>query len=166
MDNKDGSINISGTSTETAYYNLYSNIDGKRLTLASGTYKLVVKGRSKCNVSVNNGVDSAKNEGTFTITDGHNDVWCYIEVPKGLALDETIYPMIQLASITDESYEPYTGGQPSPSLDYPQEIKSVVNPTVKVTNEDGTQFETANLTYTLNAIPVASGGNVTIDGKN
>ena len=60
MDNKDGSINISGTSTETAYYNLYSNIDGKRLTLASGTYKLVVKGRSKCNVSVNNGVDSAK----------------------------------------------------------------------------------------------------------
>lgn len=28
--------------------------------------------------------------------------------------------------------EPYTGGQPSPSPDYPQEIKSVVNPTVKV----------------------------------
>lgn len=132
MDNKDGSINISGTSTGTSYYNLYSNIDGKRLTLASGTYKLVVKGRSKCNVSVNNGVDSAKNEGTFTITDGHNDVWCYIEVPKGLALDETICPMIQLASITDESYEPYTGGIPSPSPDYPQEIKSVVNPTIKV----------------------------------
>lgn len=30
------------------------------------------------------------------------------------------------------SYEPYVGGQPSPSPDYPQEIKSVVNPTVKV----------------------------------
>lgn len=29
-------------------------------------------------------------------------------------------------------YEPYTGGIPSPSPDYPQEIKSVVNPTVKV----------------------------------
>lgn len=29
-------------------------------------------------------------------------------------------------------YEPYTGGQPSPSPNYPQEIKSVVNPTVKV----------------------------------
>ena len=27
-------------------------------------------------------------------------------------------------------FEPYTGGQPSPSPDYPQEIKSVVNPTV------------------------------------
>lgn len=30
------------------------------------------------------------------------------------------------------SYEPYVGGHPSPSPDYPQEIKSVVNPTVKV----------------------------------
>lgn len=131
-DNKDGSINVSGTGTGTAYYNLYSNSDGKRLTLASGTYKLVAKGRSKCNVFMNNGVNSAKNEGTFTITDGHNDVWCFIEAPKGLALDETIYPMIQLASSTNESYEPYTGGKPSPNPDYPQEIKRVVNPVVKV----------------------------------
>lgn len=131
-DNKDGSINVSGTGTGAAYYNLYSNSDGKRLTLASGTYKLVAKGRSKCNVFINNGVNSAKNEGTFTITDGHNDVWCFIEAPKGLAVDETIYPMIQLASSTDESYEPYTGGKPSPNPDYPQEIKRVVNPVVKV----------------------------------
>ena len=29
-------------------------------------------------------------------------------------------------------YEPYVGGIPSPSPDYPQEIKSVVNPTIKV----------------------------------
>lgn len=255
-DNKDGSINVSGTATETAYYNLYSNIDGKRLTLASGTYKLVPKGRSKCNVFVNNGVNSVKNEGTFTITDGHNDVWCFIEAPKGLAVSETIYPMIQLASITDESYEPYTGGQPSPSPNYPQEIKRVVNPVVKVCGKNllppnlrnidrvkinikkgvkltlickngvvskggNLKFKTANggiswfgfdkgsvkqqitlyddvvaytymfseqsesyalyigdentyepykeqsvqLPYTLNAIPVASGGNVTIDGK-
>ena len=33
---------------------------------------------------------------------------------------------------TATSYEPYVGGQPSPSPDYPQDIKSVVNPTVKV----------------------------------
>lgn len=165
-DNKDGSISISGTAIGTAYYNLYSNIDGKRLTLASGTYKLIVKGRSKCNISVNNGVVSVKNEGTFTVTDGHNDVWCYIEVLKDLVVDETIYPMIQFASITAESYEPYTGGKPSPSPDYPQEIKSVVNPTVKVTNEDGLKVQSVALNnITLNAIPVSSGGNVTINGQ-
>lgn len=63
-------------------------------------------------------------------------------------------------------YEPYVGGQPSPSPDYPQEIKSVVNPTVKVTNEDGLKVQSVTLNnITLNAIPVSSGGNVTIDGK-
>ena len=33
---------------------------------------------------------------------------------------------------TYADFEPYTGGIPSPNPDYPQEIKSVVNPTVKV----------------------------------
>lgn len=132
IDNKDGSISISGTAIETSYYNLYSNIDGKRLTLASGTYKLVVKGRSKCGVIVSNDVSTAVNAGTFTITDGHNEIYCYIVIQEGLTVDETIYPMIQLASSTNESYEPYTGGKPSPNPDYPQEIKRVVNPIMKV----------------------------------
>ena len=164
MDNKDGSINVSGIGTGVAYYDLYSNRDGKRLTLASGTYKLVVKGRSKCNVSVNNGVNSAKNEGTFTVTDGHNDVWCYIEVPKGLAVGETIYPMIQLASSTDESYEPYTGGKPSPNPDYPQEIKRVVNPVVKVCGKNLLQ---PNLRYNDRVkINIKKGVKLTLICKN
>ena len=63
-------------------------------------------------------------------------------------------------------YEPYTGGIPSPSPDYPQEIKRVVNPTVKATNEDGLNVQSVTLNnITLNAIPAASGGNVTIDGQ-
>lgn len=41
----------------------------------------------------------------------------------------------------------------------------MVNPTVKLSNKDGTQFKTVTLPYTLNAIPVSSGGNVTIDGQ-
>lgn len=83
---------------------------------------------------------------------------------KGDVINGTTNIMVNEGDIA-LPYEPYTGGKPSPSPEYPQEIKSVVNPTVKVTNEDGTQFETANLTYMLNAIPVASGGNVTIDGQ-
>lgn len=53
----------------------------------------------------------------------------------------------------------------TPSPENPVEIKSVVNPTVKVSNEDGTKSQTVTLPYTLNAIPVASNGNVTIDGQ-
>lgn len=81
---------------------------------------------------MSNDVSTAVNAGTFTITDGHNEIYCYIAIQEGLTVDETIYPMIQLASSTNESYEPYTGGKPSPNPDYPQEIKRVVNPVVKV----------------------------------
>lgn len=45
------------------------------------------------------------------------------------------------------SYEPYIGGIPSPSPDYPQEIKSVVNPVVKVCGK--------------NLIPTNCGQNIT-----
>jgi hypothetical protein len=63
-------------------------------------------------------------------------------------------------------YEPYVGGQPSPSPDYPQEIKSVVNPTVKITNKDGLKVQSVTLNnITLNAIPVLRGGNVTVGGQ-
>lgn len=53
----------------------------------------------------------------------------------------------------------------TPTPENPVEIKSVVNPTVKVSNEDGTKSQTVTLPYTLNAIPVSSGGNVTIGGQ-
>ena len=53
----------------------------------------------------------------------------------------------------------------TPTPENPVEIKSVVNPTVKVTNEDGLKVQTVALPYTLNAIPVSSDGNVTINGQ-
>lgn len=42
------------------------------------------------------------------------------------------YPMIRSTDSTDTSFEPYVGAIPSPNPDYPQEIKSVVEPVVKV----------------------------------
>ena len=118
---------------------------------------------------MNNNVNSVKNEGTLTVTDGHNEIYCYIVIQKDVTLDETIYPMIQLASITDESYEPYTGGQPSPSPSYPQEIKSVVNPIVKVCGKnllkirDGAQT-TRGVTVTAKDGVVALKGTATETG--
>ena len=54
----------------------------------------------------------------------------------------------------------------TPTPEDPVEIKSVVNPTVKVTNEDGLKVQSVMLNnIILNAIPVSSGGNVTIDGQ-
>ena len=54
----------------------------------------------------------------------------------------------------------------TPTPENPVEIKSVVNPTVKVTNEDGLKVQSVTLNnITINAILVSSGGNVTINGQ-
>lgn len=53
----------------------------------------------------------------------------------------------------------------TPTPDNPVEIKSVVNPKVKVFDENGTESQTVTIPYTLNAIPVSSGGNVTIGAQ-
>lgn len=62
-------------------------------------------------------------------------------------------------------WEPYTGGQPSPSPDYPQEIKSVGDSgTVNVTlSNGGSQSQTLPVQTPngLPGIPVSSGGNYT-----
>lgn len=88
--------------------------------------------------------------------DGENDVGTYTKFKNAiLSVGEAKVP-----------YEPYTGGKPSPSPDYPQEIKSVVNPIVKVTNEDELKVQSVTLNnITLNAIQVGSGGNVIINGQ-
>lgn len=54
-------------------------------------------------------------------------------------------------------WEPYTGGQPSPSPDYPQEIKNVVNPTVKVCGNNfysGSDLIGLTKAYTTDFMPV------------
>lgn len=69
---------------------------------------------------------------------------------------------------TKTDYEPYVGGIPSPNPDYPHEIKAVVNPKVVVSGkpEDESHTEqSATLPYTLYAIPVSTGGNVTIGSQ-
>ena len=50
------------------------------------------------------------------------NVYFYINIKAGVELKGTIQPMIYQDGNGD--YEPYTGGQPSPSPDYPQEIVS------------------------------------------
>ena len=51
-------------------------------------------------------------------------------ITEGLSV--TISNIMLEEGSTAHDFEPYTGGIPSPNPDYPQEIKSVVNPTVKV----------------------------------
>lgn len=49
--------------------------------------------------------------------------------------NEVIYPIIAESS-TAVDWEEYTGGQPSPSPDYPKEIASVENPVIKIAGKN------------------------------
>lgn len=158
---KDGVVALKGTAVETgwAIFDVDPFVLNGTCILSSNisTYiKAVVANKSFKSVLEQNKSDILENAEVSKV--------CFL-IDKGKTYDiSNILIQIEKGSVVT-SYEPYTGGQPSPSPDYPQEINSVVNPIVKLSNEGGTQFETVTLPYTLNAIPVSSGGNVAINGK-
>ena len=164
--NRDGSVTVSGTATDITYFKLwgYNELSDKGILpgLKVGDTVFV----SDCLLQESNSKELLKitTNSAVTINSSTTTMFVGIKINKNATINKTYYPQIEKGSEAT-SYEPYVGGQPSPSLDYPQEIKSVVNPTVKVSNEDGTKSQTVTLPYTLNAIPVSSGGNVTIDGQ-
>lgn len=79
-------------------------------------------------------------------------VYPYFEVIGGVTIDTVIYPMVCEEAYVSQPYEPYTGGAPSPSPEYPQEIRSVENCTVTISNADGTETQTAPIPVTLRGI--------------
>lgn len=173
--NADGSVSVTGTPTYN--WSNITKIDNKCHT-DNATYTFSVDKNSGIIIGLKLGrtkLDDAnyqthrimQNQLSCTFETGASNEYCslFLEgLTVGKSYNFTIYPMLELGTEAT-AYEPYTGGQPSPSPDYPQEIKSVVNPTIKLSNGDGTESQTVTLPYVLNAIPVNSGGNVTIDGQ-
>lgn len=160
---KDGIITVNGTATETGW--TYINIDTQ--ILADGTYIVNYEAKNngpKLLLADTQEKKVIEQNVATTLSNAEIDKVCFI-ITKGETYNMTdVKVQLELGS-SATSYEPYTGGIPSPNPDYPQEIKSVVNPTVKLSNEDGTKSQAVALPYTLNAIPVSAGGNVTIDGQ-
>lgn len=166
INNGDGSVTVSGTATDMTYFSLwgYNVLDDKGVLqgITPGDVLYV----SDCLLQQTNSKEIINiiSNGSIQFKASTTTMYVAIRVNKGATVNKTYYPQIEKGS-EFTSYEPYVGGQPSPSPDYPQEINSVVNPIVKLSNEGRTQFETVTLPYTLNAIPVSSGGNVAIDGQ-
>lgn len=77
---------------------------------------------------------------------------------------EVLYPMV-VEYGSEGDFEPFTGGVPSPSIDYPQEIVNVGNSGeigVQVTDgNDRSEIATFLCPNGLPGIPVSSGGNYT-----
>lgn len=117
---KDGVVALKGTATETGWttlktdsfilngmYILSSNLTDVTIRLANKSYKAVI----------------SQNE-SKTLENEEVSVLCFV-VKEGITYDvSNILVQIEKGSKAT-SYEPYVGGQPSPSPEYPQEIKSV-----------------------------------------
>jgi len=75
------------------------------------------------------------------------------------------HPMIRPASITDDTYEPYTGGKPSPSPEYPQELESLGD-SVNVTVAGKNLLKQTAITETINGVTftVNEDGSITVNG--
>lgn len=132
--NSDGSITIDGTATSDADYYIYGNWANRNNTLFSNMSQITlsIKGDGIVKLVVytfgNEGMRGTSTVNSTVFNLGSHDGCCiYIHVDSGLIFDDfVIHPMINVGSIALER-EPYVGAKPSPSFDFPQEIKYVGN---------------------------------------
>lgn len=137
-------IKISGTATDTYSYN--ENIP---ITLQAGTYYFVnssatnlifcarlynIDGKLIANSQLYN---------PFTISENATRIELLVKgMTSGTSYNQEMNFMV---STTNGNYEPYTGGQPIPSPDYPQEIKTIEN-SLKITSCNKNLFDKDNIT--------------------
>lgn len=121
-----GKIHISGTSEKTVDFMTPT------FELLAGTYTLsmginIDNTLMRCTLSTAEGLpyfDILNNEASKTETTEDNMIlYLLLRVYGGKTMDITIQPMLNTGT-SPLPWEPYTGGQPSPSPDYPQEIVS------------------------------------------
>lgn len=144
IDAADGAVHLKGTPNDqvnSAIIGAWSASSPTIFTLPAGTYTLSGFGEwlatPRLNlVYVENGeLISLSGNKTVTFDKETNFIAVFVYANANAALDITFKPMIEKGS-TATDYEPYVGGIPSPNPEYPQEIKSVVKPVVKVMGEN------------------------------
>lgn len=166
--NIDSSITISGTPTKNVFFRADVSIPPGTYTISNnaplpkGLYLRLRDADERI-------IAELGSTGVTTVTTTREAVISELTVSYLFAGGNvTIYPQLELGSIAT-SYEPYTGCEPSPSPDYPQEVDVVDSPvSVQATgkNLNKLPYESTNnvsngITWTLN-----NDGSVTANGTD
>lgn len=136
-------------------------------TLPAGTYKLTydivdytISSLYNATVEVRSGSTNratvhlnSNGENSFTIADSADRLYFYIPASQESGAYVTLDNV--MVSVDGGEYEKYTGGEPSPNTDYPQEINTVTGD-VGITITDGTT--TRNYTIPLGNNEIAGIG--------
>ena len=152
---QDGSVHISGTSTESGWC---GRTFLPNLVITPGTYVFQVFGNHPkmaiLTADWHSIVDLASSQSSAIFTVDSDKIakhMCCFSSVAGEEFEFTVKFMLENGG-TAHDWEPYTGGAPSPSPDYPQEIKSVENCAMNVSNADGMETQTAMIPVTLRGI--------------
>lgn len=123
--NNDGSVSVTGTSTNAMVFDLYNNQTSKKFILPAGTY--ICSGNVDINlwgqIIVRDSLDNWSTVATvpmdgvseLVITDEMAEkiatqeyvIWVRIECRTNATFDNVVYPMIRYASDTDPTWQPY-----------------------------------------------------------
>ena len=157
-------LTIKGTNTESYQVNTNSRISIP-LPIVEGSYSVTQFSVSGIGIAIAIvRADGTKNyaNSKYTLYGDETNVNLYAVVEAGKTVDTTLDIMVN-AGDTLLPFEPYTGGKPSPSPEYPQEIVSAGKDGEIVVTIDGETPKTLTA-LTPNGLPgikVASGGNWT-----
>lgn len=135
--NSDKSIYAKGTATARSEFDIYNKPFNLKANIE---YKFQTDILMILQTST--GYISGVKGQTFTSESEISVLKVYIRVENGTSIDKTIYPMITLVGAND-TYEPYTGSKPSPSPNYPQKIKTIID-SLNVTSYNKNLFNKNN----------------------
>ncbi len=166
----DGTLAVYGTATAVASLRVDYLIDYDTAVSACPSGMVTASGIAGHRASITFGAfredgsiisNVAQNDGTFQYPADAVKMRTFVQVQSGVTINDVLKLQLELGS-TATSYEPYTGGKPSPSPEYPQEVDVVDSPVmVQATgkNLSGYPYKT----FTAPAIKTING--VTFEAK-
>lgn len=177
---EDNSVTVRGTATSQLDWYVVGSWAGQTNVLPISEGQIIVKGFTptpRLDLYVNGyqsvlgNITPSGGDLKLTINSNNTVRGVFYRFVQGYTYDLTLYPMIRACDefgdpIGDDTYEPYTGGNPSPNPDYPQNIEvpgSDGDVEVKSANEDGTKSITATIPTPngIAGVKVNSDGNYT-----
>ena len=162
--NADGSVTVKGTAEANTTVSIAGSQTNYSYMLPSGKYILSgCEGGSTTTYFIKLRSDTknpvaAVNTKEEVFEHNGEPLWCYMYVFAGATVNETFYPMVRLATETDNTYEPYKGNTYTIDLggtyvqgeiDWNTGVYTVDKKCITLTGEDGAKL-TATSTNSTN----------------